>query len=129
MIFIYFQALVDFIGSLGWSHVTAIIDSTWSKAIIRKLLDVAGLRHICIVDVIVVHNNVSSIQNALQRMVDEHARKGGHFIFGGSFRVTLVVDWWFLPKILGLWLGPTKAIYRSVNTDRVIILFAGGGDT
>ena len=49
--------------------------------------------------------------------------------FGGSFRVTLVVDWWFLPKILGLWWGPTKAIYRSVNTDRAIILFAGGGDT
>ena len=40
-----------------------------------------------------------------------------------------MVDWWFLPKILGPWWGPTKAIYRSVNTDRVIILFAGGGDT
>ena len=50
-------------------------------------------------------------------------------IIGGSFRVTLVVDWWFLPKILGPCWGPTKAIYRSVNTDRVIILFAGGGDT
>ena len=48
---------------------------------------------------------------------------------GGSFRVTLVVDWWFLPKMLGSWWGPTKAIYRSVNADRVIILFAGGGDT
>ena len=53
----------------------------------------------------------------------------GYILFGGSFRVTLVVDWWFLPKILGPWWGPTKAIYRSVNTDRVIILFAGGGDT
>ena len=51
------------------------------------------------------------------------------YFFGGSFRVTLVVDWWFLPKILGPWWGPTKAIYRSVNTDRIIILFAGGGDT
>ena len=50
-------------------------------------------------------------------------------LIGGSFRVTLVVDWWFLPKIFGPWWGPTKAIYRSVNTDRVIILFAGGGDT
>ena len=53
----------------------------------------------------------------------------GYWIIGGSFRVTLVVDWWFLPKILGRWWGPTKAIYRSVNADRVIILFAGGGDT
>ena len=50
-------------------------------------------------------------------------------LIGGSFRVTLVVDWWFLPKIFGPWWGPTKVIYRSVNTDRVIILFAGGGDT
>ena len=37
--------------------------------------------------------------------------------------------WWFLPKILGPWWGPTKVIYRSVNRDRVLILFAGGGDT
>ena len=50
-------------------------------------------------------------------------------LVGGSFRVTLVVDWWFLPKIFGPWWGPTKAIYRSVNTDRVIILFAEGGNT
>ena len=50
-------------------------------------------------------------------------------MIGGSFSVTLVVDWWFLPKRLGPWWGPTKAIYRSVNTDRVIILFAGGWDT
>ena len=52
-----------------------------------------------------------------------------HHMIGGSLRVTLVVDWWFLPKILGPWWGPTKAIYCSVNADRVIILFAGGGDT
>ena len=31
-------------------------------------------------------------------------------LVGGSFRVILVVDWWFLPKILGPWWGPTKAI-------------------
>ena len=37
--------------------------------------------------------------------------------------------WWFLPKILGPWWGPTKVIYRSVNRDRVLIIFASGGDT
>ena len=67
---------MDLIATLGWSHMTAIIDSTWSQATIRKLYDVAGLRHICIVDVIVVHDNVSSIQDALQRTVEDHARKG-----------------------------------------------------
>ena len=34
-----------------------------------------------------------------------------------------------LPKILGPWWGPTKAVSHSVNADTVIILFAGGGDT
>ena len=58
-----------------------------------------------------------------------HVKHTEMSLIGGSFRVTLVVDWWFLPKILGPWWGPTKAIYRSVNKDRVIILFAGGGDT
>ena len=37
--------------------------------------------------------------------------------------------WWFLPNILGPWWGPMKVIYCSVNRDRVLILFAGGGDT
>ena len=37
--------------------------------------------------------------------------------------------WWFLPKFLGPWWWPTKVIYHSVNRDRVLILFAGGGDT
>ena len=69
------------IGALGWIHVTAIIDSSWSQATIRKLHDVSGLRHICIVDVIVVHNEVSSIQSVLRRTVEEHARKGGLFCF------------------------------------------------
>ena len=76
------------------------------------------------------------VQTAMCKLVvqnDIFARNflnnGPILIIGGSFRVTLVVDWWFLPKILGLWWGPTKAIYRSVNRDRVIILFAGGGDT
>ena len=58
-----------------------------------------------------------------------HVHPFTYKVIGGSFRVTLVVDRWFLPKILGPWWGPTKAIYRSVNTDRVIILFAGGGGT
>ena len=61
--------------------MTAIIDSTLSQATIRKLHDVVGLRHICIVDVIVVHNDVSSIQNVLKRTVEEHARKGWLFAY------------------------------------------------
>ena len=61
--------------------MTAIIDSTWSQTTIRKLHDVAGLRHICIVDAIVVHNDVSSIQNVLKRTVEEHARKGGLLVY------------------------------------------------
>ena len=31
--------------------------------------------------------------------------------------------------VLEMWWGPTKAVYRSVNVDRVKILFGGGGDT
>ena len=49
--------------------------------------------------------------------------------FGGLFRVILVVDWWFLPKILEMCWGPTKAIYHSVKVDGVVILVGGGGDT
>ena len=51
-------------------------------------------------------------------------------VIGGSFRVTLVVDWWFMPKILGPGGGDLRRPFTSsVNADRVIILFAGGGDT
>ena len=50
-------------------------------------------------------------------------------IFGGSFRVTLVVDWWFLPNILEMWWGPMKAIYHWVKQDGVVILVGAGGDT
>ena len=35
----------------------------------------------------------------------------------------------FLPKILGPWWGPTKAVSYSVNTDRVGILIGGSWDT
>ena len=52
-----------------------------------------------------------------------------YFLIGGSFRVTLVVDCWFLPKILEMWWGPTKAIYYSVKVDVVMILVGGCGDT
>ena len=31
--------------------------------------------------------------------------------------------------LLVFWWGPTKAFYHSVNVHRVLILFAGGGDT
>ena len=68
-------------------------------------------------------NNVYKVDNIANFVHSGKTR------IGGSFRVTLVVDWWFLPNIFGPWWGPTKAIYHSVNTDRVIILFAGGGDT
>ena len=44
-------------------------------------------------------------------------------------RVTLVVDWLFLPKFLGLWWGPMKPFCSSVNVHPVVVLFAGGGDT
>ena len=71
---------MDLTATLGWSHVTVIIDSTWSQGTTQKLHDVAGLRHICIVDVIVVHDNVSSIQDTLRRTVEEHARKGRLFV-------------------------------------------------
>ena len=56
--------------------MTVVIDSTWSPATIRKLHDVAGAQKICIVDVIVAHNDVTSIQEALQKVVEEHARNG-----------------------------------------------------
>ena len=40
-----------------------------------------------------------------------------------------MVDWRFLPKILDMWWGPTKAFCHSVNVHGVVVLFAGGGDT
>ena len=67
--FLQFQAIADLIVTLGWSHVTAIIDSTWSQATIQKLHDVAGLRQICIVDVTVIQNEIVSIQHAVRRIV------------------------------------------------------------
>ena len=39
-----------------------------------------------------------------------------------------MVDWLFLPKILGRWWGPMKAFFSSVNVHRVVVLFADGGD-
>ena len=44
-------------------------------------------------------------------------------------RVTLVVDWQFLPQILDRWWGPMKAICCSVNVDGVGMVLAGAGDT
>ena len=44
-------------------------------------------------------------------------------------RVTLVVDWLFLPEILVWWWGPRKAFCYSVNVHGVVVLFASGGDT
>ena len=39
------------------------------------------------------------------------------------------IDDGFCPKFWAPWWGPMKVIYRSVNRDRVLILFAGGGYT
>ena len=64
----------------------------------------------------------------VKRFVKECQLKKSNIV-GGSLRVTLVVDWWFLPKILGMWWGPTKAICHSVRLYAVIILLGGGGDT
>ena len=44
-------------------------------------------------------------------------------------RVTLVVDWLFLPQNFGPVVGPTKAFCSSVNVYGMVVLFAGGGDT
>ena len=46
---------------------------------------------------------------------------------GGSFMVTLVVDWWFWPEFFCRW--PMKAIYQWVEVDEEVILLRGGGDT
>ena len=43
-------------------------------------------------------------------------------------RVTLLVDWLFLPQNFGQWWGPTKAFCGSVNVHWVMVLFSGGGD-
>ena len=44
-------------------------------------------------------------------------------------RVTLVVDWRFLPQNLGPWWGHTKAYGGYVNADGVGIVLEGSGDT
>ena len=90
--------------------MTAIIDSTWSQATIRKLYDVAGLRHICIVDVIVVHNDVSSIQNVLRRVVEEHARRGWLFVTACKRSLRRLCFYTCLPVILF-----TGGLYPSMH--------------
>ena len=42
-------------------------------------------------------------------------------------RVTLVVDWLFLPQNFWPWWGPTKAFCGSVNVHWVVVLFSGDG--
>ena len=53
-----------------------------------------------------------------------------HHVFGGSFRITLVVGFDFCPKILGTWCALTNIINRYVFTkvDELVTLLRGGGD-
>ena len=44
-------------------------------------------------------------------------------------RVTLVVDWLFLPRNFGLVVRTYEGLYRSVNVHGVVVLCSGGGDT
>ena len=52
-----------------------------------------------------------------------------HIIIFGSFRVTVVVDWWFCPKNFCRWWGSKRDVCCSVSLHGVIVLFTGGGDT
>ena len=75
--------------------------------------------------------NVVCITDSLfcERLMTRYCQKSESSpIFGGSLRVTLVVDF-FCPNIFCRQWGPTKAIYCGVKVDGVVILLGGGVDT
>ena len=52
------------------------------------------------------------------------------FIFGGFYRVTLLVAFGFLTQNFGKWQGPTNGTLSfSTNTSGVVFTRGGGGDT
>ena len=66
---------MDLIGSLRWTHVIAVVESYLPRGRMRKLHREAGLRHVCLSDVIRVNRSGANIKDAVQTIM-QRAREG-----------------------------------------------------